>query len=392
MMKLGLFLGGPRAARRRLARSRRCARRRPRACATYVQPDAARRTRAVRFRVQRRHPGDLRPRRCRHLEAQHRGQRIEPMTLLGALAAVTRAHRAGRDRDHDLPRAVPCGADVRLARPAQRRPRRLESGHLVGGGRGLNFSHAAHAAHDDRYERAAEFVQVVLGLWDTFEDDAFVMDKASGLFVDPAKLHMLNHKGKHFSGARAADDAPLAAGPAGDRARRPVRGRPHACGAQPPRWCSRSSRTSRRARAFYADLKSRAARLRPPAGFDPDHAGRDGGGRAEQGRGRGQVRAAAVADPSRAGRGDISRTCLGMDLSPFPLDGPLPEVPLSNYAAGPAEGHRRDGAAGRADHPPALQAGRRAAGPPHGLRHRRATSPIRSSIGTGAAPPTASTS
>ena len=62
----------------------------------------------------------------------------------------------------------------------------------------LNFSHASHAAHDDRYERASEFVQVMLGLWDTFEDDAFVLDKAAGLFFDPAKLHMLHHKGKHF--------------------------------------------------------------------------------------------------------------------------------------------------------------------------------------------------
>ena len=63
----------------------------------------------------------------------------------------------------------------------------------------LNFSHDKHAAHDDRYRRAAEFIEVAQGLWDTWEDDAFVMDKAQGLFFDPAKMHMLHHKGEHFS-------------------------------------------------------------------------------------------------------------------------------------------------------------------------------------------------
>ena len=53
-------------------------------------------------------------------------------------------------------------------------------------------------AHADRYRRAAEFIEVAQGLWDTWEDDAFVMDKAQGLFFHPAKLHMLHHKGEHF--------------------------------------------------------------------------------------------------------------------------------------------------------------------------------------------------
>jgi alkanesulfonate monooxygenase len=54
-------------------------------------------------------------------------------------------------------------------------------------------------AYDDRYERAMEFVQVVRGLWDSWESDAFLEDKASGIFYDPAKLHVLDHKGKYFS-------------------------------------------------------------------------------------------------------------------------------------------------------------------------------------------------
>ncbi len=57
----------------------------------------------------------------------------------------------------------------------------------------------AHAAHADRYERAEEFVDVVRGLWDSYDADAFPRDKASGRYLDPAKLHVLNHTGKYFS-------------------------------------------------------------------------------------------------------------------------------------------------------------------------------------------------
>ena len=62
----------------------------------------------------------------------------------------------------------------------------------------LNFSYDAHVPHAERYERAREFVQVVMGLWECWEPDAFVGDKEKGLYFDPAKLHFLNHKGKYF--------------------------------------------------------------------------------------------------------------------------------------------------------------------------------------------------
>lgn len=61
-----------------------------------------------------------------------------------------------------------------------------------------NFSIDAHVPHEQRYERAREFVQVVMGLWECWEPDAFLGDKEKGLYFDPAKLHFLNHKGKHF--------------------------------------------------------------------------------------------------------------------------------------------------------------------------------------------------
>jgi FMN-dependent oxidoreductase (nitrilotriacetate monooxygenase family) len=61
-----------------------------------------------------------------------------------------------------------------------------------------NFGLQAHPDPALRYERAHEFVDVVKGLWDSFEDDALVRNAETGVYFDPAKLHALNHVGKHF--------------------------------------------------------------------------------------------------------------------------------------------------------------------------------------------------
>ena len=63
----------------------------------------------------------------------------------------------------------------------------------------LNFSRVSHTSHDDRYARAEEFVDVVRGLWRSFERDAFVRNKTSGIYFDPAGLHLLDHRGASFS-------------------------------------------------------------------------------------------------------------------------------------------------------------------------------------------------
>jgi len=62
----------------------------------------------------------------------------------------------------------------------------------------LNFGQTEHMEHDARYDRADEFVQVVLGHWNTWEDDALILDKAGNRFADAAKVHRLDHAGKHF--------------------------------------------------------------------------------------------------------------------------------------------------------------------------------------------------
>ena len=66
-------------------------------------------------------------------------------------------------------------------------------------GSALNYSKPAHPEHDLRYRMAYEFMQVTMGLWDSWEDDAFIRNKETGVFFDPAKMHTLNHQGEFFS-------------------------------------------------------------------------------------------------------------------------------------------------------------------------------------------------
>ena len=61
-----------------------------------------------------------------------------------------------------------------------------------------NFGADRHLEHGLRYRRAEEFVDVVLGLWDEWQDDAFIRDKTSGHYFDPARLHTLHHQGETF--------------------------------------------------------------------------------------------------------------------------------------------------------------------------------------------------
>jgi FMN-dependent oxidoreductase (nitrilotriacetate monooxygenase family) len=63
---------------------------------------------------------------------------------------------------------------------------------------GANFGLAEPLSHSERYERANEFITVVQGLWDSWDRDAFVYDKKSGIFFDPTKVRALHHRGKFF--------------------------------------------------------------------------------------------------------------------------------------------------------------------------------------------------
>ena len=69
----------------------------------------------------------------------------------------------------------------------------------VNDGEAQNYGVEHHLDHDARYDRADEFLEATMGLWDSWEDDALVLDRAAGVFADPAKVHELNHDGEWFS-------------------------------------------------------------------------------------------------------------------------------------------------------------------------------------------------
>lgn len=124
---------------------------------------------------------------------------FEPLTLLPALAAVT-GHLgliATGSTTYDEPYHV---------------ARRFASLDHISEGRAgwnvvttsnpnasLNFGREDHLEHAERYRRAREFFDVVTGLWDSWADDAFVRDVENGVYFDPDKLHVLDHKGTYFS-------------------------------------------------------------------------------------------------------------------------------------------------------------------------------------------------
>ena len=123
---------------------------------------------------------------------------------------------------------------------------------------GYNFNREGLDPHDVRYERGREFVDVVFGLWDSFERDALLLDRDSGLYYDKDKLHTLDHKGKHF---QVRGPLNIASSPQG----RPVIAQ--AGGSEPG--MELAARTAEvvfslasnieRSRAFYKNVKGRMA-------------------------------------------------------------------------------------------------------------------------------------
>jgi FMN-dependent oxidoreductase (nitrilotriacetate monooxygenase family) len=69
----------------------------------------------------------------------------------------------------------------------------------VNDGEAHNMGRAEHLEHDARYDRADEFMEVVMGHWDSWDDDALIIDKKSGRFADPKKVRRLDHRGKFFN-------------------------------------------------------------------------------------------------------------------------------------------------------------------------------------------------
>ncbi|MCQ4085716.1 LLM class flavin-dependent oxidoreductase [Saccharibacillus sp. JS10] len=125
--------------------------------------------------------------------------RFEPLTILSALAAVT--SHIGLVGTLSTSYSEPFTVARQFASldkiSGGRAGWNVVTSPLEGSARNHNIRN--HPAHADRYEIAEEHLDVVRGLWDSWEDDAFVRDKESGVFFDPDKLHTLNHTGRYFS-------------------------------------------------------------------------------------------------------------------------------------------------------------------------------------------------
>jgi FMN-dependent oxidoreductase (nitrilotriacetate monooxygenase family) len=256
--------------------------------------------------------------------------RLEPITLLAALAGLTQQI------------GLIVTASASYAEPYNLARTFASLDHLSSGRTGwnvvtsgmneeaMNFGRDASIEHAARYERAAEFLEVTRSLWDSIEDDALPLDKASGRFADPRGVHRVDHVGKYFR-VRGPLNVP-----------RPPQGHPVIVQAG-------SSEDGKNLAAAYADLHFARARTiedgqRYRNDFDArlQRVGREPGelkilpgilpivaqSRAEAEEKRDYLETLV---PQQVGV-DLVSSWSGMDLSAYPVDGPLPPLPdVSTY-------------------------------------------------------------
>ena len=262
------------------------------------------------------------------LKRSHTVTSFEPFTLLSALAAVTEhiGLMATASTTYDEPYHI---------------ARRFASLDHISGGRAgwnivttanpdaaLNFGLDEDVDHDERYRRAREFYDVVTGLWDSFADDAFVRDVQSGIYFDPARMHVLAHKGKHLSVRGPLNIArPPQGWPVIIQAGASEMGRQLAAETAEVVFAAGGGLDA--GKAFYADVKGRMKAI----GRDPDTMKILPGA---------FVVVGESVDEARAKRAHLDSLVhydsgiaslngmLGYDVSGFDPDGPLPEIPPTN--------------------------------------------------------------
>ena len=210
----------------------------------------------------------------------------------------------------------------------------------------LHYNLDTHLPHAERYARAEEFVDVVRGLWDSYEDDAFPRNKETGLYMDPDGVHFLNHRGAHFSVRgpssvpRSPQGQPILVQAGSSEAGMNLSGR-----VADVVFTSQSS--FKNAQDFYGVVKGRCARFgRPPDSM-----------KVMPGvllfMGRTQEEAQEKFDklqsliPLRVAMQRLSNNLGGVDLSGFDLDKPLPDIPVNSARVSAVESYvtisRRDG-------------------------------------------------
>ena len=253
---------------------------------------------------------------------------FDPATLLPALAVVT--ERLG----------LIATASTTFEAPYHIARRFASLDHLSGGRAGwnvvttsnpdaaLNFGLDEHVEHGERYHRAREFFDAVTGLWDSWADDAFIRDVERGIYFDPAKLHVLNHKGEHLSVRGPLNVArPIQGWPVIVQAGASEAGRQLA--AETAEVIFASHGTLADGQRFYADVKGRLDKL----GRSRDHlkilpgAFVVVGDTVEEARAKRARLDSLVHYDSAIASLSIA---LGHDASKFDPDSPLPEIPETN--------------------------------------------------------------
>jgi len=262
------------------------------------------------------------------LKRSHTATSFEPFTLLSALSQVT--ERIG---------LVATGSTTFDA-PYHIARRFASLDHLSEGRAGwnivttsnpdaaLNFGLDEHMEHGERYERAREFYDVVTGLWDSWADDAFIRDVDSGIFFDPAKMHVLGHKGEFLSVRGPLNIArPVQGWPVIVQAGASEAGRKLASETAEAVFTAQSDIQA--GQKFYADVKGRMETLGRsrehmkilPACFVVI------GDTVEEAKAK---RAKLDSLVNYANAIASLSIALGHDASKFDADGPLPDIPESN--------------------------------------------------------------
>lgn len=257
--------------------------------------------------------------------APHFLNRLEPLTLLSAVAGATRhiglvaTATSSYNEPFNLARAF---ASLDLISQGRAGWNVVTTG--LEGAAG-NYGRERHIDHAVRYRRAHEYVQVVKGLWDSYEDDAFPRDKASGVFLDKSRLHALNHHGEFFDVAgplnisRSKQGQPVLFQAGDSDAGRNL-------AAQHAEGIYTNAETLEEGQAFYADIKQRTA----ATGRNPDHVVILPG----------LVPIIAATDDEarriesqRNGALDLKKTLVQLgrpfnyhDFTQYPLDAPFPEL------------------------------------------------------------------
>ncbi|KPI36494.1 Nitrilotriacetate monooxygenase component A [Cyphellophora attinorum] len=200
------------------------------------------------------------------LKRSHTVTSFEPFTLLSALSQVT--ERIGLAATASTTYDEPYHIARRFASLDHLSDGRAAWNIVTTGNpeSAKNFGRDEHMDHSDRYKRAREFYDVVTGLWDSFADDAFVRDVESGTFVEPEKIHTLNHVGDELKVKGPLNIArPVQGWPVIVQAGQSEPGRQLAAETAEVVFCS--PRDLPAAKALYDDIKGRAK----AAGRNPDH-------------------------------------------------------------------------------------------------------------------------